>query len=830
MKNIFLLSTVLLINAFKITAQQVKSYSTSAIQWQLEDLKGTGSVLYIAAHPDDENTRLISYLVNQRHIRTAYLSLTRGDGGQNLIGTEKGPQLGMLRTQELLAARRIDNGTQYFSRAYDFGYSKNPEETFQFWNKDSVLADVVWVIRTFQPDVIICRFPTTGEGGHGHHIASAILAEEAFAAAADPNKFPGQLKHTTPWQATRLVWNTFNFGSNNTIAEDQLKIDVGGYNPLLGKYNGEIAADSRTMHKSQGFGSEKSRGSQWEYFKPIKGKQASKDIMDDVDLSWNRIQPLKDITAKLNQAIRSLQQQPDNSILPILFEVYQSLQQQRKHYPQNAALITSKLQQLSQLILSTSNIWVDATTNTQTAIRGQNIKVNYSMVKSSKEPISLVGIKTNHQDSTMKVSLEDNKMIHWSSTYKISQKAAYTSPFWLVKDPIDGMFPINDLWKNTKADNDLAITATFCFQWQNEDTFSITIPVRYKSVDPVKGEVYQPLRIVPAATIQLPNTHYLFASTTPKTIPITITSFEDSLSARLNIQAPKGWQVSTPTNKIHLKGKVAQTVVFISITPSDKAENGSLQISLQSNFSKYNKSLTTISYDHIPTQQLIQPASTQLIYERMQVPAVTVGYIPGAGDDIPAILKEMNVSVTELSNEQLAIQELSQYDVIVSGVRAYNVNEKLQALHPRLMEYIQQGGNLIVQYNTNSRVGPLKIEMGPYPFTISRNRVTNENAPVSFLAPNHAVFNYPNKITAKDFEGWVQERGIYFAADWGQHYLPLLRMNDKGELPNEGALIVASYGKGNFVYTGLSFFRELPSGVSGAYKLFFNLLALSKPE
>jgi hypothetical protein len=270
--------------------------------------------------------------------------------------------------------------------------------------------------------------------------------------------------------------------------------------------------------------------------------------------------------------------------------------------------------------------------------------------------------------------------------------------------------------------------------------------------------------------------------------------------------------------------------VFISVAPSEKAENGSLQISLQSNSSKYNKSLTTISYDHIPTQQLIQPASTQLIYEKMQVPAVTVGYIPGAGDDIPAILKEMNVSVTELSNEQLAIQDLSQYDVIISGVRAYNVNEKLQALHPRLMEYIQQGGNLIVQYNTNSRVGPLKIEMGPYPFTISRNRVTDENAPVTLLAPNHAVFNYPNKITAKDFEGWVQERGIYFAADWGQHYLPLLRMNDKGETPNEGALIVASYGKGNFVYTGLSFFRELPSGVSGAYKLFFNLLALPKPE
>lgn len=817
----------LLIYTFHTNAQPLNSMSNSGILWELQRLNNTGSALYFAAHPDDENTRLISYLANERHIRTAYLSLTRGDGGQNLIGSEKGPLLGMIRTQELLAARRTDHGTQFFSRAYDFGYSKNPEETFHFWNKDSVLADAVWVIRTFKPDVIICRFPTTGEGGHGHHTASAIIAEEAFAAAADPAKFPEQLKYTSTWLAKRLVWNTFNFGGNNTTSPDQLKTDVGGLNPLLGKYNGEIAAESRSMHKSQGFGSEKSRGTQWEYFKHIKGEKAATDLFDGIDISWNRFAETKELNNKITEIINAYQQRPHENLLPKLMDLYESFKNIRTKNKELAAQLPNKQEALKRIILGYCHVWAEATVSSPNASRNERLNVKYSLINSGAQPVSVVKIKTVQDDTLLNLSLAGNEMQTVLQSIKLPSKTPYSSPYWLKTFPEKGLFQVHDILTNTKAENDAAVSSAVTFKVLN-DTFSVSIPLRYKSVDPVKGEVYQPLQVVPPVAVNIPYGNSLFTDAKTKIIPVTLISYTDSIIGTLNVKAPKGWTVKMDHTTFRLVGRGAQTVIPVAVTPGGNAVKGDLHVSVETGNKSYNKSFTTIEYDHIPKQILLQPATVHLVYENIEIPQLSIGYIPGAGDEVSDLLKQLNMNVTILSDEQLASASLNEYDAIITGVRAYNTNERLQRLHGKMMAYVEQGGNLIVQYNTNSRVGPLKAEIGPYPFKLTNSRVTDETAAVTFLQPEHPAFNTPNKITQKDFDGWIQERGIYFASEWDEHYQPFLRMNDPGEKPNDGSLIVAPYGNGNFVYTGLVFFRELPAGVPGAYKLLLNLLALPK--
>jgi len=799
----------------------------SAILWELENLNNTGSALYFAAHPDDENTRLISYLANERHIRTAYLALTRGDGGQNLIGSEKGPLLGMIRTQELLAARRTDHATQFFSRAYDFGFSKNPEETFRFWNKDSVLADAVWVIRTFKPDVIICRFPTTGEGGHGHHTASAIIAEEAFVAAADPAKFPEQLKYTSTWQAKRLVWNTFNFGGKNTTSSDQLKLDVGGFNPLLGKYNGEIAAESRSMHKSQGFGSEKSRGSQLEYFKHIKGTEAKNDLFDGIDTTWNRFVSDKNLVKEINDLPKLYTLETPSKFTTRLLHIYKELSKPLYSNSKWTAQIEQKKATLQKIILAYNNIWMDATTGTAIATRREKIDINYSLLNSGSQKVTAIKIAVLNKDSAMQLSLANNELKTVNEKVIVPAKAASSTPYWLKTFPKKGMFQGHDVLTNTKAENDPALTTYITLQI-NKDTLTVPLIVHYKKTDPVKGEQYQPLQIMPDIVMDLPYNNSLFVDHLSKTIPVTVISFDDSINGTLKVKAPSGWDISIKNPHFHLKEKGAKITIPVTVTAMENSEDGDLIFNAETDDKIFSKKLTTIEYDHIPKLSLLQPAALHVVYEAIKVPDVKIAYIPGAGDDVAEILKELGMDVTVLNDEQLRSSSLSAYDVVITGVRAYNTNETLQALHEKMMNYVKQGGSLIVQYNTNSRVGPLKTEIGPYPFKLTSNRVTDETAPITILDNQSQVFNMPNKITQKDFDGWIQERGIYFASDWDAHYQTLLRMNDPGEQPNDGSLILTPYGKGNFVYTGLVFFRELPAGVPGAYKLFLNLLALSK--
>ncbi|HVD97332.1 MAG TPA: PIG-L family deacetylase [Cytophagaceae bacterium] len=808
-------------------AQNTAPLSTSEILLSLKKLNTTGSVLYVAAHPDDENTRLLAYLAKERNLRTGYLSLTRGDGGQNLIGKEQGETLGLIRTQELLAARRNDGAEQFFTRANDFGYSKNPEETFSIWNKDSILSDMVWVIRNFKPDVIICRFPTTGEGGHGHHTASAILAVEAYDAAADPKRFEWQLKYVQTWQVKRVFWNTFNFGGLNTTAANQLKIDIGSYNALLGKGYGEIAAESRSMHKSQGFGSAKTRGIQLEYFKLLKGDSVKTDWFEGIDQTWKRIGAEK-ISAKITECISHFNaQQPDKSV-PELIRIYKQIQALDESNPNVRYWKKIKLKETEELILACAGLWLEAAASDYIAIPGNELSVLTQVVNRSNNEVKLNKISYWQQtDSVTTLNLKLNQLYAFNHKEKIPTGTPFSDPYWLKEPHAPGLFIIKDPLLIGKPENDIPLKVSFDLTIADLN-LKIERGIVYKSTDPVKGEVYRPLEILPPATIDISDKIFAFADNKSKTIQLVVKANTANVKGEIKTMISNGWKIEVVKPSFSLASKGDEAIVEAILTPSASAVNGVLSASILIENISYNKSIKRIEYDHIPYQFILSDAEALLINVDLKKTGTHIGYIPGAGDEVQNCLTQVGYHVTTLTDEMIAKDDLSKYDAIVTGVRAYNTNTRLQVNYAKLMEYVSAGGNLIVQYNTNSRVGPLMAKIGPFPFIISRDRVTNETAEVRFLKPESSVLSYPNKITSKDFEGWVQERGIYFATELDKNYETIFSMNDPNEKPSEGSLIIASYGKGNFVYTGLAFFRELPAGVPGAYRLFANLLSLPK--
>ena len=824
--SIFFLCTLTL-TAF---SQQKQAVSTSEILQEIKKLNTIGTVLYIAAHPDDENTRLLTYLCKEKKLRTGYLSITRGDGGQNLIGKEQGDLLGLIRTQELLAARSIDGAEQFFTRANDFGYSKTPEETMSIWNKDSILSDMVWCIRKFKPDVIICRFPTTGEGGHGHHTASALLAVEAFDAAANSKKFPEQLKYTQTWQAKRIFWNTFNFGSTNTTSPDQIKLDVGLFNPLIGKSYGEIAAESRSMHKSQGFGSAKGRGSTIEYFKQLKGDSVRKDLFENLKLSWNRYPITNKLTATIEAIIKNFDvSYPQNSI-GSLVDLYKNL----KNLPEDNDEVKHwkklKLKETQSIILTCAGLWAEINASDYTGIPGNNAELNCQIIARNPTLVTLAKIKwPSGKDTTTALILKTNELYSFKTKDVLSASLPYSNPYWLNSPHEEGMFTVKNRNLIGIPFNPSLVNALLNIQI-NGIEFQMEIPVSYKYTDPVKGEVYRSFEIIPPATVTPAEKVYMFCSKEDKKkIRYTLKANTDSVTGIFKTNQPAGWKIEVNNSQFKLDKKGDETIIEILVSATEN-KNALLTASLQINQQSYSKSITRIEYDHIPYQFLLQEADVQLIKADIKKTGNNIGYIPGAGDAIPSCLEQIGYTVTVLTDEMLLNVPLSSFDAIVTGIRAYNTNERLAAYHTKLMDYVKNGGNLIVQYNTNSRIGPLRSKIGPYPFTISRNRVTNEKAEVRFSQPTHPALNFPNKIELTDFEGWKQERGIYFADEADANYQSILSMNDTNEKPMDGSLIIGKYGKGNFAYTGLVFFRELPAGVTGAYRLFANLLSLPKNE
>lgn len=817
---------LIIIFCVKHTQSQNTPLNSSEIIQGLKKLNTIGSVLYIAAHPDDENTRLLGYLANERKLRTGYLSLTRGDGGQNLIGKEQGELLGLIRTQELLAARRVDGAEQFFTRANDFGYSKTPEETFSFWNKDSILSDVVLTIRRFKPDVIICRFPTTGEGGHGHHTASAILAIDAFEAAANPKRFPEQLSQVQTWQAKRIFWNAFNFGTTNTTSPDQLKIDVGLFNPLLGKSYGEIAAESRSCHKSQGFGSAKQRGSNLEYFKLLKGDSVKSDLFENISLSWLRFKGLEKFETSINDCIQKFNpQNPENSIAALV-SIYKQIALLQDNNSEISYWKKQKLKETELLLLACSGLWMEAFSPDYIGIPGQEVSITVQVVNRNKNSVKLNKISyLNQSDSTCMLTLKPNELYTFKRKEKISESLAYSNPYWLNEEHTTGLYTVKNINLIGKPENESATKVVFNVSIEDL-TLSIERNVVHKYTDPVKGEIYRPFEILPPASVNIQEKVFVFTDNKPKTITLVIKANTGNISGKLNLIATDGWMVSIGNPEFKLNNKGDEAVIEATVSASKNTTNGYLTAALTINNKTYNHSIKRIEYDHIPYQFILSEAKAGLMFVDLKKSGNTIGYIPGAGDDIPTCLKQIGYNVTILSDELLTNDNLSKYSAIVTGVRAYNTSERLQVHYNKLMDYVKNGGNLIVQYNTNNRIGPVKAKIGPYPFTISRDRVTDEKAEVKFVNDKHIVLNTPNKITSKDFENWIQERGIYFATEMDKQYESILKMNDANEKSSDGSLIIGKYGKGNFVYTGLAFFRELPAGIPGAYRLFVNMLSL----
>lgn len=814
------------------SAQQSRQPDASEILLALKKLNTVGSVLFIAAHPDDENTRLLAYLAKEKNLRTGYLSITRGDGGQNLVGKEQGDMLGLIRTQELLAARKIDGAEQFFTRANDFGYSKNPDETMTFWNKDSILSDVVWVIRNFKPDVIICRFPPTAEGGHGHHTASTILAMESFDAAADVNKFKQQLTSTEVWKATCLFWNTFNFGSTNTTSPEQLQVDVGVFNPLLGKSYGEISAESRTMHKSQGFGSAKTRGSMIEYFKQLKGDSV-KTLFEGIDQSWNRLAGGSAVEKLIDACIKKYNAQSPEKIIPDLITVYKQIQSLPSGKSETAFWKQQKLKETESLILSCSGLWMEAYAVDFIGIPGKEINITAQLVNRNNTNVKLNRITFFGQtDTLVNTSVKHNELITVKHNEILPAGTSFSNPYWLNEKHEAGIFTVNDLSLIGKPEKDNGATVVFHVEI-NGLAFQIVRELTYKSTDPVKGEVYRPFEILPPATVNISEKIFMFGDKNPKTIQFIVKANTANVEGTIEATVSTGWNLQMKNKDFKLNDKGDEIMLEATVSPSEINSAGKLNASLHINGTSknvYSKSIARIEHDHIPYQFILSDAEAKLINVEIKKAGTNIGYIPGAGDEIPACLKQIGYRVTTLTDDMLANENLSAYDAIVTGIRAYNTNERLQVFYNKLMEYVANGGNLIVQYNTNNRIGPVLAKIAPYPFTISRDRVTDETAEVRMINTSHAALNFPNKITAKDFEGWIQERGIYFAGERDSVYQSIVSMNDAGEKPLDGSLIIVKHGKGNFVYTGIVFFRELPAGIPGAYRLFVNLLGLPRND
>ena len=816
---------------FTAMAQAPATMSSADMYLALRKLKVLGSVLYIAAHPDDENTRLIAYLAKDKMYRTGYLSLTRGDGGQNLIGDEQGIELGLIRTQELLAARRVDGGEQFFTRAFDFGYSKTPEETFTKWDREKILSDVVWMIRRFQPDVIITRFPTTGEGGHGHHTASAILANEAFAAAADPTRFPDQLAHVQTWQVKRVLWNTFNFGGTNTQAPDQFKIDVGGYNPLLGKSYGEIAAISRSNHKSQGFGSAATRGEQYEYFKATKGDAPVNDLMDGVELSWKRIPGGEKIDAMIDQLIAAFDLiHPEKSVNG-LGELYKAISDLPKGYWKD-----QKLKEVTELIPQFAGLFIEATTSNPFAVQTDSVRISYTLNNRLGADIGLSKVMAVDFDSVFNTPMGKNKNISFSKTVYVPANRPITQPYWLVNKMAEGYYVVENQWKIGQPDIDPAYNIGVQLS-VNGTLINYLVPVKYKFTDPVKGELYQPLFVIPAATMNINPQKLLFRKGVAEEKKIYL-----QLNPNTGSTGPfdiyfRGLDESQKkTDKEGLVKYQPRTYDFPVVQAATVREgkvtlSGTADIPKGKDTTYAYLSLRAINYDHIPSIKYVYgDAATKLTID-LKTYNKKIGYITGAGDKVPEALEQMGFEVTLLTDKELSRNNLDQFDAIITGVRAYNTNEWMNDHYNKLMKYVENGGNLIVQYNTSNNIGPVRAKISPYNFNISRTRITDENAKVTFLKPEHPVLNFPNKITDADFKDWVQERSIYHAADWDKEkFEPIFSMNDPGEKADDGSLIIAKYGKGYFTYTGLVFFRELPAGVPGAYRLLANIIALNKKK
>ena len=826
-------SSILLLIFFCFTqisvGQQPIKPNSAVIYNQIEKLNFLGSVLYIAAHPDDENTRLISYLSNEKMARTGYLSLTRGDGGQNLIGPELREQLGVIRTQELLEARKIDGGEQFFSRANDFGYSKNPDETLQIWNKDQVLSDVVWAIRKFQPDVIINRFDHRSPGTtHGHHTASALLSVESFDLANNVNVFPNQLKWVKPWQPKRQFFNTswWFYGSKEKFdaanKTNLSSIQIGVYYPTIGKSNQEIAALSRSSHESQGFGSTGSRGEEMEYLEFLKGTSLNdkNNIFDGIDTTWNRVKGGTAVGELIQTIIKEYDFKNPSLSIPNLVKAYSMVQLlDDEHWK------TIKSDELKKVITACSGLYLEGAAENQTATPNSTLNVKIEAINRSLNSMVLKSIVSipEGKNTNINSELKNNISINNKLEIKLPETVNYTNPYWLNEKGTVGMYTVNEQQNIGFADVIREVKLVF-----NIEINGITIPfernVIYKYNDPTKGEIYNPLDIVPEITTSIIDKVALFNSGKSKTIGVTIKAGKEAASGILKLDLPVNWKVNPNEISFALSKKGEEQIVNFEVFPPKNADEITAKAVAIINGKSFDREQININYEHISKQQILRTSEAKFIKLDIKTGNQKIAYVMGAGDEVPKSLKQMGYEVTEINPSEITKEKLAYFDVLITGIRAYNTVKELKFKQEILFDFVNEGKTMIVQYNTTDELVTKNI--APFPLKISRDRVTEENAAIRFLVPEHPVLNYPNKITPKDFEGWTQEQGLYYPNEFDAAFTPILSSNDKGETPNNGALLIAKYGKGPYIYTGLSFFRELPEGVSGAYRLISNLISI----
>ena len=824
MKKYFLsFLTGFLILPFLTFSQSPKRYNASDIQQMMQKLNVLANALYVGAHPDDENTRLIAYLSNKELVNTAYLSLTRGDGGQNLIGPEIREQLGVIRTQELLAARRYDGGGQFFSRAIDFGYSKSATETLQIWDREQVLHDVVWVIRNFRPDVIITRFPPDPRAGHGQHESSAILAEEAFDITADANVFPDQLKYTDTWQVKRFFLNTGRWWNKEIdTLQNVVKTDVGQFSSLMGESYTEIAALSRSQHKSQGFGATGSRGEVIEYLELRKGKATENKIFDGIDISWSRIQGGKSIKPLVDKMLLNFNPvQPANSVDELL------LIRTKISSLKDIFWREQKIKEVDKLIQACLGLFLETKTDQHSYTHGDSIKIQVEAVNRSNVSVSLGNIdfiELNVNESIEKV-LENNQPVRLNLSMLIGPQVSISQPYWLKNEGTLGMYRVDDKNLIGKPQNDPAINALFKVIINGQE-LQIKTQVVYKWNDPVNGEMYRPLSITPPVFLNIEKSVYMFTNRNSKNIGVLVKSGKENLKGTVSLNLPSGWKSDPEFIEIDLAAKGQELNIDFDIIPPEGQSMAEITAVASIEGKEYNQSLLTIDYDHIPTQTLFSTAVSKAVKLNISIKGKDIGYIMGAGDKIPESLEQIGYSVWNMTDEQVTEENLKNLDAVILGVRALNTNDRMKFQMPILLDYVKNGGTLIVQYNTNFR---LKTEeFAPYPLKISRDRVADEFAEIRILEAEHPVLNVPNKIIASDFDNWVQERGLYFPNDWDANYTAILSSNDLGEDPKNGGLLIAQYGSGFYVYTGYSWFRELPAGVPGAFRLFANIISLKQ--
>lgn len=800
----------------------------------MQKLNVLGSVLYLAAHPDDENTRFISWSANHMMFETAYLSLTRGDGGQNLIGPEIREELGIIRTQELLAARAIDGGTQYFTRAVDFGYSKTSEETQRIWDRDEVLFDMTYVIREFQPDVIVCRFPVSEYSGHGHHIASAELGLEAFdlAAEEEPNLAGFLPSYLEPWQTKRIVVNTGRWWNPDISADEPGVVahDIGTFDALLGESNNERSMRSRSQHKSQGFGATGSRGEHIEYFEHMKGDEAEESLFEGINTSWSRLEDqgydaelLNEIETKINEMLEGYQMEKPYESVDELLEI-RALVKSTGDYD---GWFFKKAEDIDKLIADCLGLYLEAKAFDHTAVAYERIPISMEMVNRSPVNMKIFGIWVWNTEEFLDVdtSLSDNQVIELTDSISIPAYPGISQPFWLNNAPGLGIYNVGSFGFTGQAANFPAIEIAFDVEFEDGQIITFVRPLIYKWNDPVKGEQYRPFNIAPPITVNFDNNIYIYPDESSKSVQLTVKSMASDFAGLLELSAPEGWKLNPSAIEVTFENKYEEQYFEIEVTPAKNASNGMLEAMVRSlDDSVYRYSISTIEYDHIPTQVWFPPSESKLVHIDIKTAGSKLGYIEGAGDIIPEAMRLLGYQVDVLEEEDLSPENLEQYDAIILGIRALNTRERIPFMLPNLHAYAETGGTLIYQYNTAHR---LKTEdFAPLPITLSRDRVTEEDAEVKFLKPKHPVLNSPNKITQADFENWVQERGLYFPSEWDDQYEAILSWHDTGEPARDGSLLVAKFGEGHVVYTGISFFRELPAGVPGAFRLFANLIAL----